>query len=169
MNSLLRRGLLIGLIGFLSACGFQLQGSHNWPSEWPHYRLDYSARQPAMLYFATALDRALQQRGVTAQGEPRFTIKLHRLRDTRVVAAIGEDGKAVEYELGRHVDFQILAGEWRSEVYSLSADRRMSFDPTVVLAKDVEEARLREGLARDLIELLLLRAEVDLRSLPGDA
>lgn len=159
--------MLGGLVSLLSACGFQLQGSHNWPSDWPHYQLDYSARKPAMLYFATALDRALQQRGVTAQGEPRFTIKLHNLRDTRLVAAIGADGKAVEYELGRHIDFQILAGEWRSQVYSLSADRRMSFDPTVVLAKEAEEARLREGLSRDLIELLLLRAEVELRSLPS--
>lgn len=167
MNTLLRGVLLAALVGLTSACGFQLQGSHNWPSAWPHYRLDYSPRQPAMLDFAIALDRALQYRGLSDTGEPRFTLKLHKLRDTRVVAAIGADGKAVEYELGRKVEFQIIAGDWRSEVYTQTADRRMSFDPTVVLAKEAEDTRLREGLSRDLIELMLLRAEVDLRSLPS--
>lgn len=160
---MLRAGLLL-LTACLTACGFQLQGSHRWPADWPGYQLDYSVRQPGTFAFARQLDEALQYRGLRSEATPAFTLQLVNLQDSKIIAAIGGDGKAVEYELRRQVDFRILANGQSSVLFSLSEDRRLSFDPAQVLAKDVEEARLREALSRDLIELMILRAESELRS-----
>ena len=158
------RLLLLLLIGSLTACGFQLQGQHRWPEEWPGYRVDYSMRQPGIYHFAQQLDEALQYRGLKPGASPSFTLKLVGLRDSKSVAAIGGDGKAVEYELRQEIDFQIIAEQKPSAVFTLAENRRLSFDPAEVLAKEVEEARLRQALSRELIELMILRAENELRS-----
>ncbi len=160
----MRQLALLWLVFSLSGCGFQLQGSHRWPEQWPGYNIEYSMRVPGMHAFARQLDASLQTRGLKPEMSPAFRLKLLDLRDSKVVAAIGGDGKAVEYELRRSVDFQILAGDQRSAVFTLSEDLRLSFDPSQVLAKDVEEARLRQALSRDLIELMILRAESELRT-----
>ena len=158
------RAALLLLLGSLSACGFQLQGSHRWPEQWPGYHIDYSMRQPGMYRFAQQLDEALQYRGLTAEATPAFELKLLGLRDSKSVAAIGGDGKAVEYELRQEIDFQIIAEQTPTAVFTLSQNRRLSFDPSEVLAKEVEEARLRQALSRELIELMILRAENELRT-----
>lgn len=153
----------------LAGCGFQLQGQDRWPAEWREYRLDFPARDPAIASFVDQLDEALSQRGLQpAQAEGKFvTIALRSLRDSKTVAAIGGDGKAVEFEVRRRVEVQLLGSDWRSEVFDLTSQRRLSFDPSVVLAKEAEEQRLREGLSRDLIELLLLRTEAELKARSG--
>ncbi|MGJ8669883.1 MAG: LPS assembly lipoprotein LptE [Oceanococcus sp.] len=159
----MRFGLLL-LLACLTACGFQLQGSHRWPEEWPGYRIDYSMRQAGMYRFSQQLDKALQYRGLKPNADPAFQIRLLGLRDSKSVAAIGSDGKAVEYELRQAIDFQIVAHQQPSAIFTLSEYRRLSFDPADVLAKEVEEARLRQALSRELIELMILRAESELRS-----
>jgi LPS-assembly lipoprotein len=154
-------------IGLLPACGFHLQGSNTWPEDWRGYALEYPLRDPDMAPFVVALDEALRRRGLgpvgSDGGDGRFVLVLRDLEDRKSVAAIGGNGKAVEFELRRKVSFQIQTPAWRSETYSVSANRRLSFDPTVVLAKEAEEERLRQGLSRDLIEQLLLRTEAELR------
>lgn len=160
--------LTMGLLGLvtlfgLTACGFKLQGSYRWPEQWPGYRVHYEMRQPGMAEFAELLNQGLQYRGLKPELTPAFVLKLTQLEDSRVVAAIGGDGKVVEYDLGRTIHYQILADGWSSAVYSQSTSRRLSFDPNQALAKELEEARLRQGLSRELIELMLLRVEIELR------
>ena len=57
---------------------------------------------------------------------------------------------AVDYSVER-------AGEQVLEVQSLELTRNMSFDDTQVLAKDREEAVLRDAMAQDLATLVLRR------------
>lgn len=120
-------------------------------------------RQPGMAEFAGLLDQALQYRGLRPAPSAAFSLQLTSLQDSKLVAAIGGDGKAVEYELRRVIRYQIIAGDWRSVVFSESANRRLSFEPSQVLAKELEETRLRQALSRELIELIILRAEAELR------
>lgn len=166
------RGRILGLlcafiVGLgMSGCGFQLRGQDTWPAEWREYRLMFPARDPAVASFIDLLDEALSRRGLrpAVDSNTAFTIHLRELRDSKTVAAIGGDGKAVEFEVRRQIDVQLIGNDWRSEVFNLSSQRRLSFDPSIVLAKEAEEARLRQGLARDLIELLLMRTEAELKT-----
>ncbi len=163
----MRRGLLIALMGavVLSAgCGFRLQGQSSWPQQWHRYLLDYPARDPAMVAFVDLLEESLGYRGLINGGEPAVRIELRSLRDGKTIAAIGGDGKAVEFELQRALAFQLHTANWSSSLFELSSSRRLSFDPSVVLAKEAEEDQLRLALSRDLIELLILRAEAELRA-----
>ena len=146
----------------LAACGFRLQGSERWPQGWDSYSLDYPSRDTAMQDFVDILDEALRRRGLQPAGTPDFRIRLSQLIDHKSVAAIGTDGKAVEFELTRELRFQIKGRGWMTPVVSVSASRRLSFDPAVVLAKEAEEERLLEGLSRDLAQMLLLRAQTEL-------
>lgn len=148
----------------LTACGFQLQGSDNWPDAWRAYALEFPRRDGAMQDFVDELHDALRQRGLReADGGPHFNLKMTALRDQKSIAAIGADGKAVEFDLARELTFFVQARDWRSAPISLSASRRLSFDPAVVLAKEAEEQRLLAALSRELSQRLLLRVEAELR------
>ncbi len=157
-----------GLLALLLlGCGFHLQGSLSWPAQWRAYQLDFPARDLPMARFVHQLDQALRQRGLRPAPDGALRIELRSLSDRKTVAAIGGDGKAVEFDLLRELQFQLITDDgWRSELFSLSSNRRLSFDPSVVLAKEVEEEQLRRALSRDLIELLVLRAEAELRARP---
>ena len=64
---------------------------------------------------------------------------------------------------------RLTAGEVTSQVLSVVAQRRLSFDPALALAKQQEEAQIKEALVRELINLLLLRSEAELRVLNRDS
>lgn len=148
----------------VTGCGFQLQGQRAWPEQWRGYVLEYSAQQPDDVAFAHLLEEALRMRGLSPGGAEPLRLRIVALKDRKTVAAIGGDGKAVEFDLRQQLRFRYLAGDRLSETHSLEASRRLSFDPAAVLAKDAEEARLREALSRELIELMLLRIESELRA-----
>ncbi len=160
-------GLL--LLGLLAGCGFHLQGSYSWPAQWRSYQLDFPARDLAMARFVQQLGQTLRQRGLEPAPDGALRMNLLSLTDRKTVAAIGGDGKAVEFDLLRELRFQLVTADWRSEVFTVTSNRRLSFDPTVVLAKEAEEEQLRRALSRDLIEMLVLRAEAELRARPQPA
>ncbi len=159
------RLVLLVSVPVLAACGFQFQGGSGWPEDWTRYQLEYSFRDPQVAPFVDALDEALRHRSLEPGTQHAFRIWIRELTDSKIVAAIGGDGKAVEFELQRRLRFQLQAGNWLSDVYELAANRRLSFDPALVLAKEAEEEGMRRALSRDLIEMLILRTEADLRLL----
>lgn len=155
--------MLALLLASISACGLRLQGGERWPAQWPGYKLDFPSRDAAMQDFVDVLDESLRRQGLAPERQPAVGLILRSVQDEKSVAAIGTDGRAVEFDLRRELVFQIRAGEWQSPVYSLQASRRLSFDPAVVLAKEAEEERLLQSLSRDLTELLILRVDSALR------
>ncbi|MHA1568995.1 MAG: LPS-assembly lipoprotein LptE, partial [Alphaproteobacteria bacterium] len=68
-------------------------------------------------------------------------------------------GQASEYELNYRLDYRFEAppGTPRGEVQSQTQRRYYRFDPTRVLAKADEEARLVNEMRRDAIASLLRR------------
>ncbi len=152
---------LAGLL--LAGCGFKLQGSDRWPAQWRSFALAFESRDPELRRLAMLARERLIQRRLQENGDG-FVLDLRRLRDRKLIAAIGGDGKAVEFELQRDLRFQLRAGTQRSPVFTVSASRRFSFDPAVLLAKEAEEERLQTELSREIIELMLLRTEAQLRA-----
>lgn len=158
-------GALVLLSLILSGCGFHLQGTSSWPEEWRGYRIDSQLNDIDGEVFVDALAFELEQRGVQLNAEPIVTIRLINLGQRKIVSALDARGQAAEFELQRKVEFRVAAGDRLSPILAVIAQRRLSFDPQLALAKQQEEAQIVRALTRELTELLLLRTEGELRGI----
>lgn len=149
----------------LSGCGFKLAGADNWPADWPGYRIDNRLAGIVGEDFAQKLRVALAQDGLDPAAEPAVTLRLLRLDQRKHISALDANGRAAEFELQNRLRFQVLAGGHLSPEYAVVAQRRLSFDPSLALAKQQEEAQIGQALAAELIELLILRVEAELQGL----
>jgi LPS-assembly lipoprotein len=167
-----RRGGWLSLIALsvsvcISACGFHPAGSRPLPQVLSRVYIDvavpYGVSEPPL---ETSLrTRLLRQGGeVTKQAsKASAVIKLSKLQEGRQVLSVGPDGKALEFLLVTTIDYEVYAG---AEVLippgSLRVTRDYSFNEEQILAKEAEEARLREYIQDELAELLLLKIETQL-------
>lgn len=167
MIRFLRRALLLSLLLLVAGCGFRLAGSRPLPEPLRSVTIDvvapYRVSEPPV---ESALRAILQRRGAQVSGtqEPGVTlIRLSELEEKREVLSIGIDGKALEYRLVTRVRYELQRdGQALAAPGTLIATRDYSFQPEQVLAKEAEEARLREFIQGELAELLMLRLEAQL-------
>ncbi len=151
----------------LQACGFHLAGTRPLPEPLQKVYIDviapYRVVQPPL---ETALRAILQRRGAEVRGEAgagTTVIRLSDLNETREVLSVGTDGKALEFRLVTSVNYQAFRdGALLAGPDSLRLTRDYSFQPEQVLAKEAEEARLREYIQTEIAELMLLRLEAQL-------
>jgi LPS-assembly lipoprotein len=170
MNTGFHRCLLLALLPLFAACGFHLAGTRPLPEPLLHVYIDviapYRVVQPPL---ETALRAILQRRGAEVRGETAAgttVIRLSELEEAREVLSVGIDGKALEFRLVTSVnrDGALLAGP-----DALRLTRDYSFQPEQVLAKEAEEARLREFIQTEIAELMLLRLEAQLAAAAATA
>ena len=163
-STTLRIALGILLATVLAGCGFRLAGSRPLPEPLQATYIDviapYRVSEPPL---EVALRTLLQRRGghvkSSAEGA-RSVIKLSDLKESRLVLSIGTDGKVLEFQLVTSVTYQVNAGgKLLMPPDTLTLSRSYSFNAEQVLAKDAEEARLRQYIQSELAELLLLRME----------
>ncbi|HEX4895406.1 MAG TPA: LPS assembly lipoprotein LptE [Solimonas sp.] len=157
--------MLLALL--LTGCGFRLAGSRPLPAALQTVYIDvvapYRVSEPPV---ESSLRAILQRRGaqvLVAQEPGAALIRLSELKEEREVLSIGVDGKALEFRLVTRVRYELMQdGRPLLEPGTLVATRDYSFQPEQVLAKEAEEARLREFIQNELAELLMLRFEVQL-------
>lgn len=157
---------LIGLFA-LSACGFHLAGTRPLPPQLDKVYIDLVARyrvsDPPL---ETALRTRLLRQGadVTKDAKGATTvIRLTNLKEGRQVLSVGADGKAQEFLLITTVDYEVRSGgQPLVPPGNMRVTRDYSFNEEQILAKEAEEARLREYIQDELAELLLLRIETQL-------
>ncbi len=151
----------------LSACGFHLAGSRPLPeplkSVYVDMDLPYSVSEPPV---EAALRARLVRRGATVtrtQDEATCTVRLRDLNEKREVLSVGPDGKALEFLLTTTVRYEVLG---KDQVLlpsdTLTVSRDYFFNAQQVLAKEAEEARLRDYIQSALADLLMLRLEARL-------
>lgn len=151
----------------LAACGFHLAGTRPLPEPLRSVYIEviapYRVVQPPL---ETALRAGLQRRGADVRGTSEAgttVIRLSELTETREVLSVGTDGKALEFRLVTTVHYQVFrAGTSLVAPGDLRVTRDYSFQPEQVLAKEAEEARLREFIQAEMAELMLLRLEAQL-------
>jgi len=162
--------VLLGVLvatSLLAACGFHLAGQRPLSDELSKVYIDtvmqYAVTEPPV---ETQLRAILQRRGATVISEPDAnvtTIRLTNLEESRRVLSIGTDGKANEFRLVTRVHYEVFRGATTLVTPGdIVATRDYSFDPQQVLAKEVEEQRLREFIQSQLAELLMLRIDAAL-------
>lgn len=171
MNTITRILSVAGLALLIAGCGFRLAGTRPLPPALQVVHIDvitpYRVSEPPV---ESALRADLLRRGATIAEEagPEVTqIVLSELDESRQVLSIGPDGKALEFRLVTRVRYEVRQGPVvLVQPGTLLATRDYSFEPEQILAKEAEEARLREFIQTELAELLMLRLEAQLSRLP---
>ena len=166
-NIAMRTLLLAVTATLLAACGFHLAGKRPLSDDLQRVYVDtitpYKVSEPPI---EAQLREILQRRGATIANDPSdsvTTIRLSKLNESREVLSIGPDGKAIEFRLVTRVHYEVFRGKTTLVTPGdLVATRDYSFEPEQVLAKEVEEQRLREFIQSQLAELLMLRIDAAL-------
>lgn len=142
----------------LNACGFHLQGRTPLPAPLRESYVQAADRQSD---FVQDLRKALLASGahLTTQSETATAV-VRVLTDTfqRRVLSVSATDQPAEYEITYTVRFSVSFGV--KEVLpaqEVSAVRDYTFDEAILLAKENEEAILREALARDLADVVMRR------------
>jgi LPS-assembly lipoprotein len=154
------RACSVGVLGALAlaACGFHLQGRTPLP---PALKVSFVDARDHQSDFVQQLRKALLAAGARlTQASPDASAVVHVLADqvTRRVLAVSPNNVPVEYELTYTVRVSVTAnGEDLLPAVELANTRDFSFNETALLAKDNEEAILREALAHDLVGVVMRR------------
>jgi LPS-assembly lipoprotein len=159
MKPLVATALLAVLAG-LAACGFHLQGSSSLAEG---NRRIYLATPDELTPFAVELRHAIERSGgqiVPASSEAQLVLRIRSDRSGRRVLSVSARNTPQEYEIYYNVEYTVdRGGQEVVELQPLELIRNLNFDETQVLAKDREEALLRDAMARDLAMLVMRRLE----------
>jgi Rare lipoprotein B len=149
---------LAAAFALLSACGFQLQGRTPLPEP---LKITFVQAQDRQSDFVQGLRKALIASGArlakSAEGASG-TVRIVKDEVKRNVLSVSARNTPREYEVVYTVRFSVSAAD--KELLSeqeVTLSRDYSFDETALLAKEHEEALLRESLARDLVGIVMRR------------
>jgi LPS-assembly lipoprotein len=158
--SLSRLGLLsVSLVAtLLSGCGWQLQGTTKLS---PVMATTFVETDDRYTDFNRALRERLQASGARLTARPEdatAVVRIIRDESGQRVLTVSARNTPEEYEVFYMVEFSVNGRtEELIAPQKLEMTRDYSYDETTVLAKQREQAVLREALARDLASLVVRR------------
>ncbi len=142
----------------LGACGFHLQGHTPLPDS---LKAAYVQAQDPRSDFVQSLRKAMLISGAhPAEHKDKSTAVVTIVKDevTRRVLSVSAANRPTEYEVTYTVQFSVSSGD--KELLAnqeVAATRSYSFDERLLLAKEHEEAILRQAMARDLADIVMRR------------
>jgi LPS-assembly lipoprotein len=149
-------GLIAILAASLAGCGFHLEGRNPLPES---MKTAYVQAADMQTDFAQSLRKALLTSGARPPGEKRTASSVVNILKDDVVRrtlSVSAQNKPNEYEITYNVRFSVTSGD--KELLApqdISAVRSYSFDETRLLAKEHEEAILRQAMAHDLADRVI--------------
>jgi LPS-assembly lipoprotein len=149
---------VILIVALLSACGFRLQGRTPLPEP---LKVTYVLAEDSHSDFVLGLRKALLSSG--AKLAPRDTgasgvVQVLTDEVTERVLSVSASNIPREYELTYTVRFSVRSGSTELlPPQEVALTRDYSFDERTLLAKEHEEAILREAMARDLVGIVMRR------------
>ena len=152
-------GVLVALsLGALTACGWRLQGTAKLPELMSVTYVDSADRYSD---FNRALSETLTASGARLTNDRATATAIVRIRKDQSgqrVLSVSARNTPEEYEVYYTVEYSVdgVNGELIAP-QTLQVVRDYSYDETAVLAKQREQAVLREALARDLAGLVIRR------------
>ena len=149
-------GLL--LLASLAGCGFQMRGHAPLPAVAATPYVE-SADRFTPLY--AALDRRLRAAGATPAvntSEASVVVRLYLDETGRELLSVTADNKPGEYEVYYAAEFAVTNGATELiQRTPVKLTRNYGYDESAVLAKEHEEASLRDALAGEIADLILRR------------
>jgi LPS-assembly lipoprotein len=152
------RIIIVGAVALITGCGFHLQGHTPLPDS---MKAAYVQAQDSRSDFVQSLRKAMIISGAhPAERKDHSTAVVNITKDevTHRVLSVSAANRPTEYEVTYTVVFTVDAGD--KELLAsqeVSATRSYSFDERLLLAKEHEETILREGMARDLADIVMRR------------
>jgi LPS-assembly lipoprotein len=148
---------LIGVLGAaLVGCGFHLEGRTPLPES---MKSAYVQATDMQTDFAQSLRKALLTSGARPPAEKRSASSIVNILEDDVVRrtlSVSAQNKPNEYEITYNVRFSVTSGDQELLApQDISATRSYSFDETRLLAKEHEEAILRQAMAHDLADRVI--------------
>jgi LPS-assembly lipoprotein len=142
----------------LSGCGFRLQGRMPLPAS---LKVTYVVAPNDQTDFVQGLRKALlinggklTEDGTTATG----TVRILTDDVSSKILSVSANNIPREYELTYTVEFSVSSKDTELlPAQKVSITRDYSFDERTLLAKENEAAILREGMARDLVSIVMRR------------
>jgi LPS-assembly lipoprotein len=141
----------------LTSCGFQLRGQAAIPYK------SLFVETPGYSAFANDLERAIRSGSATKIAQNRndaeAVLKIIGESQDRYILSLSAGGKVREFELRYKVAYRLtdLAGNDLVPPGEISLRRDLTYDDTLVLAKEQEEALLYRDMKTDAVQQLLRR------------
>jgi LPS-assembly lipoprotein len=149
---------LIGLALLFAGCGFHLEGRVALPQP---IRRPYIQAADQQSDFFQSLRRQMLISGAHPVDSPnQATAVVDILEDavTRRVLTVSAQNRPVEYQVTYTVRFAVTAGGRELlPPQQVSAMRSYSFDETLLLAKEHEQAILQQAMGQDLADIVMRR------------
>ena len=142
---------------FLSACGFQLRGSHSLPFDTVHIALPTTSELHAML--KRSIEASSRTRVIDSAKEAQAILTIAGDTQARNILSLDTSGRVREFQLIRTVTYRLHdpAGRDWLPASQVAIRRDISFSDAQVLAKESEEALLWRDMQNDLAQQLLRR------------
>ena len=144
----------------LSSCGFRLRGQAAIPYKSLFVETSgYSA-------FANDLERAILSGSETKiaqnRGDAQAVLKIVGESKQKIILSLSTGGKVRQFELRYQVAYRLtdIAGQDLAPPGEILLRREMTYDDTLVLAKESEEAILYRDMAIDAVQQMLRRLSV---------
>ena len=154
----MKTGLALLAAVLVSGCGFHLEGRTPLPDA---LKAAYLQAQDARSDFVQNLRKAMLISGAhPADRKDASSAVVTIVKDevTRRVLSVSAANRPTEYEVTYTVQFSVAAGDKQLLAnQEVSATRSYSFDERLLLAKEHEEAILRETMAKDLADIVMRR------------
>jgi LPS-assembly lipoprotein len=157
MKTGVRAGVLAACLAVLAACGFHLEGRAPLPQS---MKAAYVQATDQQTDFVQSLRKALLTSGAQpayAKSSASSVVNILKDQVVRRTLSVSALNKPNEYEVTYLVRFSVSAVDKAGEKellapQEISATRSYSFDETRQLAKEHEEAILRQAMAHDLAD-----------------
>lgn len=149
---------VIGATLLLAGCGFHLEGRVPLPAP---IRRPYIEAQDQQSDFVQSLRRQMLISGAHPVDSPGpATAVVHILDDNvmRRVLSVSAQNRPTEYQVVYTVRFSVTAGGRELlPPQQVSSMRTYSFDESLLLAKEHEEAILQQAMGQDLADIVMRR------------
>jgi len=143
----------------LAACGFQLRGTAAYSFE------SVFVNAPAALPLAGELNRAIASgssaRLATSAESAQVVLELPSVLDDKEVLSLTGGGSVREYQLITRIAFRLhdkQGNDWLPPG-EIVIRRSYTFNETQVLARDLQEQRLRRDMQTDVVQQLVRRLQ----------
>jgi len=158
-SSILVTAMLV-IVMSLSACGFQLRGQAAIPFQ------TVRVEAPGFSAFANDLERAIRSgtkaRIVESRDQAEAVVQIVGESQEKHILSLSSGGKVREFELLYRVAYRVTdrAGVDLALPGEIVLRRDMTYDDTLVLAKESEELLLFRDMKTDAVQQLLRRLSV---------
>lgn len=158
MRAAVRTVMAIALAGAVAGCGFHLRNAQSFAFDTVAVTPERGAGVAGELarYFG---DRVRPV--APAAGQPPVQAIVDILDETReqAVAGVNTSGQVRELQLRLRVQFRVRTPQGRELISptTIAQQRELSFNETVVLAKDAEQAALYQDMQSDIVQQILRR------------